>query len=617
MNSRLCCSIAFLLLLAQASLAQVPSKPGDWPQWRGPDREGVSTERGLLKEWPKDGPTMVWQVDTVGVAYSSISVKDGRIYTQGDLNGIEHVICLSVEDGSVIWAVQPEPVAKALDERVAREFGRMDRNRDGKVDEAEALSRIGWNFNNFDTPGEGGSTDPAKVAAERAGALFKAIDGDGDGSLSFTEGGRLFRDYFQRVDQPDTNADEAALAKDRAAAFMKELDKDGDGKLERNDTRGSALYRAFSRADQRDPKTRRGDSFVTAAELEAYLGRYEKGKDGRVSRAELESYYAKNHPGADGVLDQKELRGYYGGYRNSYGDGPRGTPTVDGHRVYAEGGNGDLTCLDAATGKTIWHRNLQADLGGRRPGWGYSESPLVEGEHLIVTPGDRKGTIAALNKITGEVVWRSEGTRQGAQYSSPVAAEIGGIRQIVQFARTSVFGIDAKDGRFLWEYTKANNRTANCCTPLVYKDHVFASSSYGAGGGLVKIDTDGSTQSAEEVYFEKKIANHHGGIVRVGQVMYSLGSGTLLCMDFLTGKIMWQHRSIGKGSLVVADGMLYLQSERNQVALAEATPEGYRERGRFRIPSRGRPSWAHPVVAGGRLYIRDQGYLTAYDVRAQ
>ncbi|MEO8498899.1 MAG: PQQ-binding-like beta-propeller repeat protein, partial [Planctomycetota bacterium] len=184
-----------------------------------------------------------------------------------------------------------------------------------------------------------------------------------------------------------------------------------------------------------------------------------------------------------------------------------------------------------------------------------------------------------------------------------------------QFARESVFGVDAKTGEPLWKYSAANNPTANCFAPIVYDDHVFVSSGYGTGTGVVKIKTDGGKQSAEEVYFLKKLQSHHGGAVRIGDYVYSNGGGALMCIDYLTGDVAWEARSVGKGSLVAADGMLYVLSEGHQVALAEANPEKYVEHGRFKIESHGRPSWAHPVVAGGRLYLRDQGALTAYNVR--
>lgn len=590
------------------------SLAADWPSWRGPQRDGISTETGLLKQWPEEGPAVAWDVDTVGVGYSSLAVVGDRIYTQGDLDGVEHVICLDAKTGKTLWAVQPEPVAAALAAQVAEEMKRTDANGDSLLDEGEALGRFGWNFNKFDSQAEG---DPTAIAAARTARAMKLLDADQNGKLSGEEVAATFGSEFSRIDSEEKEADAEALAKSRTADFIKALDQDGDGKISRDESRRTLLDSSFGRIDERDPATNKSDQLLTAGELEAYLAKYEKGRDGLISAAELESYYAKQLPGRDGNITAAELRGNFGGYRNGQGDGPRGTPTVDGDRLYAEGGNGDLTCLDAKTGKTIWHLNLAKDLGGGRPGWGYCESPLVDENQLIVTPGGKQGTIVSLDKYTGKPIWRSEGVTQSAHYSSPVLADIGGVRQIVQFARENVFGVAANSGQFLWSYSGAANGTANCATPLVWKDHVFTTSSYGTGGGLAKIAADGNGQKAEEVYFEQKMANHHGGVIRVNDHIYGFGNGGLMCMDFLTGEIVWKARSVSKGSLVVADGQMYLLGEGHQMALAEVTPEEYRETGRFKITSHGRPSWAHPVVAGGKLYIRNQHQLTAYDIRAK
>ena len=604
--------VLFCALCIAVQQAHAQSMSGDWPQWRGPNRDGISLDKNLLEAWPAEGPKVVWQVDTVGVGYSSLAIQNGRIITQGDLNGVEHVIALSVEDGSTLWAVQPEPVAKRLSEQIASEFKRLDVDADGQVSELEALVQFGWDFNKYDQPV---ADRPDSVVESRVAAIVKETDANGDKSLSYAEAGRLLRNEFERLDTKDTDADADALAKSRTTAFVKQLDKDNDGQISRVESRRTRLDRLFGRIDERDPTTRQGDNQLTVAEMEKYFLQREAGRDGLISVEELSTRLARTTKG-DGVLTKEELQGAYGGYRNGQGDGPRGTPTIEGDRVYCEGGNGDLTCLDVATGKTLWHVNLREDFGGGRPGWGYSESPLIEGQLLLVTPGGKSGTLAALDKSTGELVWQTEATTQGAQYSSPIAVDIGGVRQIVQFARNNVFGVDAKTGEKLWEYGGANNGTANCCTPIVDDDHVFVSSGYGTGSGLVKISKDGSAQKAEEVYFEKKLACHHGGVVKIGEYIYSCSGGTLICMHFKTGSIAWQARGVGKGSLVAADGMLYILSEGNQVGLVEATPEEYREGGRFKIESQGRPSWAHPVVTGGRFYIRNQKSLTAYDVRS-
>ncbi|MBW3601015.1 MAG: PQQ-binding-like beta-propeller repeat protein, partial [Planctomycetes bacterium] len=565
--------VVSVLVCAAAADAQVPAGPGDWPQWRGPGRDGVSDEKGLLREWPEEGPPVVWQVDTVGTGYSSLAIKDGWILTQGDLNGVEHVIALSVEDGSVLWAVQPPGLATRVEERVAGEAKQADRNGDGRIDEAEALARFRWDFNDYDQPTTG---DPAEIAAARAERLVKQLDKDGDDRISDVEAGGLFRDQFARIDTAEEDADSQKLAAERASRLLAASDNDGDGAIDRREARGSVLDQSFRRIDEN------GDESVVADELKSYLADRESGKDGQLTADDLAAYYAEHHPGGDGELTLEELRGYYGGYRNGQGDGPRGTPTVDGQRVYALGGMGDLTCLDAATGKAIWSISLIDDLGGGRPGWGYSESPLIVGEMLIVTPGGKQGTLAALDKHTGETLWRSDEVTQGAHYASAVAADILGVPQIVQFARESCFGVSADDGRLLWSYSAANNGTANCCTPVVWQDHVYATSAYGTGGGLAKITGASQEQEAEEVYFDKRLGVHHGGVVRVGDYLYGLDGG-LVCKHVLTGENAWKARSVGKGSLVAAGGMLYLLSERQEVALAEATPEEYREHGRFKI----------------------------------
>jgi outer membrane protein assembly factor BamB len=603
-----------LALSAATAIAQVPYAAGDWPQWRGPNRDGISLDKGLLKEWPKEGPPLLWQVDTVGAGYSSLALKDGRIYTQGDVDGVEHILCLDAKDGRTLWKVQPAPVAALLTTKLENEVKQLDKNKDGKIDELEAISRFGWDWNKYDKTAGG---ELEALAAKRTGELFKALDKDADGKLTYSEAGNVLRDAFERADTQDKTADEKAIAASRTASYLKDLDKDGDERLSKAEVKGSALERHFGRIEVKDKATDKGDDLLSTDELTAAFIKFEAGRDGVVAAAELTAYYIKNKNAGDGELSAEELRGAIGGYRNGMGDGPRGTPTVDGDRVYVEGGNGDVACLEAATGKTIWHVNLRSEFGGGTPGWGYSESPLIVDDMVVVTPGGKGGTLLTLNKFNGKPIWQSAGVTEGAHYSSPEVATIDGVRQIVQFANKSVFGVTLNEGKPLWSYAAPANGTANCCSPIIDGNLVFASSSYGTGGGLTKITSAGSAQQAEEVYFEKKMACHHGGIVKIGDYMYSNGGGALICMEFATGEIKWQNRASGKGSLCVADGMLYLLGEGHEMALAEVTPEKYVEHGKFKINSHGKPAWAHPIVAGGKLYIRDQESLAVYDVRAK
>lgn len=414
---------AGLFCLTFAVFGSALLQANDWPQFRGPNRTGLSAETGLLKVWPENGPTVLWERDKLGEAYATISVGAGQIYTQGNVDGKETIFALSEESGSPIWSYVPSP----------------------------------------------------DVA----------------------------------------------------------------------------------------------------------------------------------------------------GYTESHGNGPRGTPTIDGNRLYTVGAKGDLTCLETATGKVIWQKNLIKDFGGQRGGWGYCESPLIDGQRLIVTPGGTEGYVIALDKDTGNVIWRCSdiptGGRRGASaaYSSAILAEVEGVRQVIQFVSSGVVGVNAENGKFLWNYNSPANGTANVSTPIYLDGQVFAASAYGTGGGLAKLTRDGEVFKADEVYFAKSMQNHHGGMVLVDGYLYGFGSGGLICLNFKTGEIAWQNRSVGKGSLTYADGHLYCLGEGHQLGLVEANPKEYVEKSRMRLTGTKWSSWAHPVVSNGRLYIRDQEKLTCYDIRAK
>ena len=306
--------------------------------------------------------------------------------------------------------------------------------------------------------------------------------------------------------------------------------------------------------------------------------------------------------------------------RVGYPEGPRCSPTTDGDRLYALGVSGGLVCLEAATGKLLWSHSLTREFGGSIPSWGYSESPLVEGNLVIATPGGRRATLVAFNKLTGAEAWRGQVPEgDGAHYASAIAATVGGRRQVIQFLAGGVVGLAADSGRFLWRWNRPANGTANCSTPIFSGDQVFAASGYNTGGGLVRLSTAGGDVRAEEVYFTRNMKNHHGGMILVGEYVYGFDDpGTLTCLRFTTGEVMWTNRSVGKGSLCYADGHLIARSERGPVALVEATHTGYVEKGRLEPPARsGHATWPHPVIAGGRLYLRDQDKLYCYDVRGR
>lgn len=380
---------------------------GDWPQWRGSNRDGISKETGLLKQWPADGPPLAWKTTGAGGGYSSFSIAKGRLFTMGLRKDREYVVAFDVATGKQVWATA--------------------------------------------------------------------------------------------------------------------------------------------------------------------------------------------HGGA---------------FRNDRGDGPRGTPTVDGENLYALGGDGDLSCLEARTGRVLWTMNVLQKFGGSNITWGISESPLVIGEKVLVNAGGPGASIVALNKKDGSLVWKSQSDRAG--YSSAIPVQIGNTTQVVFFTHQRAMGLDLKDGKLLWEYARPANNVANVATPVIRGNRVFISSDYGTGAGLLEIKADGQ---AQEVYFTKEMRNHHSSSILIGDYLYGFSSGILTAMRFDTGDVAWKDRSVGKGSLVYADGNLYALSENGVVGLIEATPTGYREKGRFRIAQDSLPTWTHPVVAGGRLYLRDQDTIYAYDVR--
>ena len=405
-NTRVLLPVILLLALAQQAVAQ---SAANWPQWRGPNRDGISTETGLLKQWPAEGPPLVWKASGAGGGYSSFSVANGKLYTMGLRGEREYVIAFDIATGKEAWST----------------------------------------------------------------------------------------------------------------------------------AHGSA-------------------------------------------------------------------------FRNDRGDGPRGTPTVDGNRIYALGGAGDLTALDAGTGKIIWSKNVLKEFGGSNITWGISESPLVLGDKVLVNAGGPGASIVALNKANGSLIWKSQSDKAG--YSSAIPVELNGTTQVVFFTAQRAVGLDAKDGRLLWEYGKPANNVANVATPIARANRVFISSDYGTGGGVIEIKAD---NKAEELWFTKDMRNHHSSSVLIGDYLYGFSSAILTAIRFDTGEIAWRDRSVGKGSLVFADGNLYCFSEIGVVGLVEATPTGYKEKGRFRIAQGNLPTWTHPVVVGGRLYLRDQDTIYAYDVRAK
>jgi outer membrane protein assembly factor BamB len=304
------------------------------------------------------------------------------------------------------------------------------------------------------------------------------------------------------------------------------------------------------------------------------------------------------------------------GGSNDRGSGPRSTPTLDGDRLYVLTETGHLYCL-REDGTELWRREILRDFSGGNIQWLLSESPLVDGEKVIVTPGGRGAGMVALDKMTGKTIWTAKELSDEAGYSSAVVAEVGGTRAYTTLTSQAGVGVRATDGKLLWRYRAAANGTANITTPLVAGQQVFYTSAYGTGGGLVSLSAQGADVRADEVYFTRDMQNHHGGVVLIDGTLFGFHNSILTAIDFASGKVLWRDRSVGKAAVVFADKRLYMLSEDNVVGLAEVSASGYREVGRFSIPDQGLNSWAHPVVSGGRLYIRNQGTLTVYNVSAR
>jgi outer membrane protein assembly factor BamB len=304
---------------------------------------------------------------------------------------------------------------------------------------------------------------------------------------------------------------------------------------------------------------------------------------------------------------------------NRWGDGPRGTPTVDGDRVYALSGPGDLVCANVADGKIVWQVNV-TDLGGKVPGWGYCESVLVDGNQVVCTPGGSQGALVALDKMTGKLIWQSKEFTDGAHYSSIMPAEINGTRQYVQLVEKNFVGIAAKDGKLLWISDFPKGRTAVIPTPIIKGNNVYVTAAYGAGCKMVTI---GANNEVTTVYENTVMKNHHGGVILIGDHLYGHSDGyAWVCQNFITGEEVWGHRDFRKGAIAYADGKLYCLEEGNgTLVLAEASPAGWKEHSRFtldpqsKIRSSSGRIWTHPVIANGKLYLRDQDLIYCYDIK--
>ena len=296
--------------------------------------------------------------------------------------------------------------------------------------------------------------------------------------------------------------------------------------------------------------------------------------------------------------------------------GARGTPTYDNGRLYQLSETGRLTSFDAATGKEIWSREIAKDFDAAVPEYGYTESVLIDGDKLYVRPAGKKGFQVCLNKNTGQTIWTNIEIPGSEGYTSMVIMETGGYRQIIGASSNCYYGVDTRTGKLLWTVHFENQRSLNITDPIVFNDYVFITSGYGKGCMMFRLKPAGNGIVPETVWQSGLMDNHHGGVILDKGFLYGSGgkSKEWFCLDFLTGKQLW--KSTGQGSVTYADGMIYLLDERGIMKLIRATPGKFELSGEFKVPEGGEGMyWAHPVVSGGRLYIRHADKLYAYDIK--
>jgi hypothetical protein len=296
--------------------------------------------------------------------------------------------------------------------------------------------------------------------------------------------------------------------------------------------------------------------------------------------------------------------------------GSHAVPTIDGDRLYSTGIGGEVFCMDKKDGKIIWQKDFVKDFGGIVPKWGYAESVLIDGPWAVCTPGGENNTIVALDKMSGEKVWGAA-VGDTAAYASVIKATIQDVEQYINLTAKGVISVRAKDGKFLWRYNAPASKAPNCSACITSGNSVFAASAYGNGGGRADITRSGEDFEAKEVFFTKKMQNHHGGLILLDGMIYGCSNPKdLTCIDFNTGEIKWTDKSSGKCSLLYADGMLYCRDENGPISLVKPSPDGFKLISRFEQPDRSElNSWPYLVISNGMMYVRDQDVLLCYDVR--
>jgi outer membrane protein assembly factor BamB len=298
-------------------------------------------------------------------------------------------------------------------------------------------------------------------------------------------------------------------------------------------------------------------------------------------------------------------------------NGSRSTPSYSQGIVYQLGELGRLSAFNSRNGDLVWSLELREQFEAEIPEYAYAESVFIEGDRLYCCPAGKKGYIVCLNKHTGELIWSNSEIPGTVGFSSLISFDQGGYHQLAGLSSNTIFGVDSETGNLLWQVPYENSRSNNVADPIYHDGHIFASSGYGKGSTLIKLSKSGNTITPETVWQTELLDNHHGGVILHDGYLYGSGHNVRgwFCLDFRTGKQMW--KTGGKGSLTYADHMLYSLDERGIMNLIKATPDTNETRSTFELPSGGKSMyWAHPVVCGGRLYVRHEDSLFAYDIRS-
>ena len=638
-----------LTLLPASVFAE--SSTFDWPQWQGPDRTGMSKETGLLQEWPEDGPPLAWKVTNVGGGYSAPAIAGGRIYGMSKVEDEgEFVWARSESDGSEIWSKKiADPTEGGM--RQGIEGAGCTPTVDGehlyvlghggdlvcmKVSDGAAVWQRNlikdfggrlptWRFN------ESPLIDGNNVICTPGGTETTLV------ALNKSNGEVIWKSTIPNeanappTPAPQTNSEatKEAPAKPKADPNFKPTMVITEGARWKYSDMGASPGADWVKLDFKDDAWKEGA---------AQLGYGDRDEATKISDApdHYPTYYFRHQfevsePSNLKPLVLRLLRDdgavvYLNGEEIARGNMPDGkvehgtfarstTPSESGFYVH------DLNPNKLVAGKNIIAVEVhQADAESSDVSFDLELREKIVGKDKIGPPPSnrsRRGGGGGGGRF-GE---------SGAAYSSAIAIDFEGQRQVVQFTSKTLAGVNATDGKLLWRYDKPSNRSGiNCSTPIYQNGQIFAASAYGSGGGLAQLSKDEKGGfKAEEIWFSGDMENHHGGMLIIDGCLYGAnggnGGGYLACLDFKTGEVLWNERDrdkrrAKKGSIAYADGRIYYRTEDGDVLLIEPSKEQYIERGRFAQSDRTRqPAWTHPVIANGKLYIRDQDTMYCYNVK--